>query len=239
MTEGVIVFARMSSTRLPGKSLCMIGGRTLIGRVFDRSKAVGLEGPVVLATSDRPEDDCLVDVAQAEGVGVFRGSLDDVAGRALAAAQAFGLEAFARVCGDRPFFDPRLVADLAALRRRDDLDLATNAQRKTYPPGLTAEVIRTAALGQALAETDDPQDREHVTRYFYSAPDRFSIGNIASPVPLDPRVSLVIDTAEDYDRACFIAAGLGEGDTPSAPAERITALAVEWYECRTGSGTSC
>ncbi len=234
--QGIIVFARMSSSRLPGKSLADINGRSLIGRVLDRSKAVGFDGPVILATSDRSDDDCLAQVAEAERVELYRGSLDDVAGRALSAARAFGLNAFARVCGDRPFFDPAIVCDLGRVLREEEVDLATNAQIKTFPPGLTAEVVRTEALERALTNTTDPEDREHVTRFMYANPNKFRIRNVIAQRQFDDCISLVIDTPDDLARARHIAAGLGALDGPDAPVSRVAELAIEWHDQFTGRG---
>lgn len=229
MTTGAIVFARMSSSRLPGKALIDIAGRSLIGRVIDRTKAIGLAGPTVVATSTASVDDVLADVARAEGAAVFRGDLDDVAGRALAAARANGLSAFARICGDRPFFDPAIVRKLAGWQQEDDLDLATNAAVKTFPAGLTAEVVGTEALARGLREASASSDREHVTTVFYGRSEAFRIRNLQAQPALNTTLSLVVDTQDDLDRARFIARGLGQADGPGAPITLILSLAAAWY----------
>ena len=70
---------------------------------------------IVLATSDRPIDDPLAAFAAANELALFRGDPDDVAGRALACAERFGLDYFARVNGDSPFLEPALLGE--AIRR--------------------------------------------------------------------------------------------------------------------------
>ena len=227
MKAGVVVFARLDSTRLPRKALLDISGRTLLGRVFDRARAVaGI--PVVLATSDRPVDDPLDEAARAEGVGVFRGSVDDVACRAIACCDAFGFDVFARVCGDRPFHDPGLIEQLFAMQLRDQLDLATNAFEKSFPPGLTAEVVSVPALRRAMATSSDPEDREHVTRYFYRHPAEFRIGSLRPPAQPFPPVSLVVDTESDLARARWIASQL-PAPGEAAPIADVVRLASEWH----------
>jgi len=225
---GSIVFARFASTRLPGKALVEIGGRPMLGLVLDRARRVAGAPPLIVATSDRAEDDVIAAFVEKEGAACFRGDLDDVAGRALACADRYGLSRFARICGDRPFHDPGLIDRLRAMAESADADLATNAQRKTYPPGATAEVIRTQALRAALAQTQDAEDREHVTRYFYDRPDRFRIVNHEAAAGIDPRLSLVVDTPADLDRARFIAERLGD-DVATATLERVLDLAAEWF----------
>jgi len=232
MKKGVIIFARMSSSRLPGKSLMDIAGRSLLGHVLDRSKLIGDECEVIIATSDQSSDDPIARFAKQEGVGLFRGELDDVAGRGLACAQQFGLDCFARVCGDRPFFDPEIVVQLFAMLDENDADLATNVAEKSYPPGATAEVMLTAALQTALEVTDASLDREHVTRYFYNHPEDFRIVNLRAPAGLDKEVSLVVDIEEDLERARYIATHLGERVAQVGIGDVIE-LARSWYARKT------
>lgn len=216
MSTGIIVFARMGSTRLPGKVLADIGGRTLLQRVLDRARLVP-DAVVIVATSTGPEDDAIASLATAEGVAVFRGSLTDVAGRALAAADEFGLERFARVCADRPFFDPALTARALERSKTSGADLVTTMRSPvgagkspvpTVPAGLTTEVIRTEALRRLLATTDDATDREHVTRAFYRIDTRFRHDLLEAEVS-PGALPLVIDTEVDLVRARAVTALLG------------------------------
>jgi spore coat polysaccharide biosynthesis protein SpsF len=228
MNVGVIVFARMQSSRLPGKALAPLGGRPLVGRVLDRANRVREACGVVLATSTDSSDDPLADFAQSEGVSVHRGSLDNVALRAVECASEHGWTAFARVCGDRPFFEPgdtdRAIARLAECAGRG-IDLVSSKLSGPVPPGLTTEVVRTAALEQTLRRTMEPQDLEHVTRYLYAHPEDFRLMGI--PVTgMGEGLRLVVDTAEDLRRARYIIGRL------SNPAEAsftdIAVLARAW-----------
>ena len=47
-----IIPARFASTRLPGKPLSMIHGRTMIERVYERARSAATVGRVVVATDD-------------------------------------------------------------------------------------------------------------------------------------------------------------------------------------------
>ena len=76
----IVVQARMGSSRLPGKSLAPIAGRSLLAHVVERL-ADQRELPVVLATTTLLEDDLLCDEADRLGIAVLRGSADDVLGR--------------------------------------------------------------------------------------------------------------------------------------------------------------
>lgn len=228
MDTGFIVFARMTSKRLPGKSLVDIAGEPLIGHVLARARRIARRGAVVLATSSHPEDDELENYATAAGVSVFRGALDDVAQRAIECCRSFGFTRFARICGDRPFFDPQVVETLLDFQEQFNLDLATNATEKTYPPGLTAEVVKRHALERIMTGNTDSADREHVTRAFYRQSSKFLIRNIRSPIPLDLSLSLVVDTEIDLQRARWIAARCTRHPTETLLPEILT-LARQWY----------
>ena len=206
----------MGSARLPGKVLADIGGRTLLQRVLDRVRIVP-GAAVVVATPAIAEDDPIASQAASEHVGVFRGSLSDVANRALSAAEAFGLDRFARVCADRPFVDPVLLrralecsvesgADIVSTTR--PADSPQGSPTPTVPAGLTTEVIRTDALRQLMATTDNPADREHVTRAFYRFPSAFH-HVLVEVGPGAGRQPLVVDTATDLRRSRAVMRRLG------------------------------
>ena len=228
---GLIVFARMGSQRLPGKMLMDLGGRPLLGRVLDRVRRVGGGNAVVVATSDRPEDDVLAEYAEGEGASVFRGSLEDVAGRALAGCDAFGFQRFARICGDRPFLPWELIDELLAAHAAEDCDLATNALDPGYPAGTVTEIVSTAALRRVLARTDDAEDREHVTRYLYAHPGEFRIVGRRADRPEWAGLNLCVDTDVDLERAGWILARIGP-EPEAAPLAAVATLAAAWEASR-------
>lgn len=180
----------------------------------------------MIATSDRPDDDPICAFAEAEDAALFRGDLDDVGGRALACAQAFGFSRFARVCGDRPFFDPGLVARQWAMMDAQELDLATNILGARFPAGMASEVIRTKALARALAVSEGAQDREHVTPYFYRTPTAFRTANIEAPDLTWAARTVAVDDQTDLARARWIAGRLA--DPAAAPSAEIVELAARW-----------
>ena len=227
MTTGLIIFARMGSTRLPGKMLRPIVGRPLLGRVIDRARRVGGSCPIVVATSTEAGDDAIERFARGEGVDVFRGSHHDVAARALGCCEVHGFERFARICGDRPFLPWELIDALRATAEQDDLDLATNMAEKTYPSGTTTEIVATRALRRVLERTFDRQDREHLTRYIYAKPEEFRIVNRSSGQPGWQRLNLAVDDQSDIERTEWIVARLGP-EPEQARLEQVIALASEW-----------
>ena len=64
----LIIQARMSSTRLPGKSMMPLADKPLVYRMVERLKKCKKVDEIIIATSDQPEDKVLVDLASELGV---------------------------------------------------------------------------------------------------------------------------------------------------------------------------
>lgn len=171
-----ILQARMSSTRLPGKVMADLAGAPMIARQIERVGRCRLIDRIVLATSIDPSDDPLAECAQALGIGLHRGALDDVLGRYLGALKVFGpADHVVRLTGDCPLADPNVIDATLALYLEQATDYAANTPaHRTYPKGLDVEVVRADCLLRAGREAADPYEREHVTPYFYRHPELFT-----------------------------------------------------------------
>ena len=203
---GAIIFSRFDSNRLFGKALKEIEGRSLLGRVIDRTKRIRGINKIILSTSRRNIDDVICDFAESEGIEIFRGSCDDVYGRALETCKKFNLDIFARICGDRPFFDYDLTSQAINISKTNDFDLTTTMFPRTYPPGLTVEIIKQDLLKIFDKQICNKYDREHLTTYFYKNPKNIKISNLRNPkYESIKHISLVVDTVKDYERATWIA----------------------------------
>ncbi|HEY3381271.1 MAG TPA: NTP transferase domain-containing protein [Vicinamibacterales bacterium] len=190
----IILQARMGSSRLPGKVLADLVGRTVFAHCVARLQRAGV-GPVVLATSDRPGDDPLVEAAECLGIRVVRGPEDDVLQRFALAADYLDARFFIRATADNP------AVDIDAPARVGAAILAGGADRVVetgLPIGAAVEAVRVAALYQALAQTRGAYDREHVTPYIYRNPSRFlALAPEAPPALRRPDLRLTVDTADD------------------------------------------
>lgn len=209
-----------------------IRGRPLLGHVIDRARLIdGIDG-IVVATSDRAVDDPIAEFADRENVDVFRGSVDDVAGRCLDCMEAYGFQRFVRIAGDSPFFDPALAGRLLRLHRELGVEVATNVSPRSFPRGTSIEVVSRQAMQRVVASTDDPDDREHVTRCIYTHPDRFDLFNLSAPDDRYDGVHLTVDTPEDLRMAEWIAERLPE-PVSKAPLDTVVDAARQWRELET------
>jgi len=187
----------MGSTRLPGKVLAPLAGRPALEWVLERLARAEQPASVVVATSELAADDRIADFCRERGVRSYRGPSDDVAHRVLGAARASGLDAFVRVNGDSPLIDQRLVDRGAELMRQGQADLVTNVRPRTFPPGQSVEVIRTAALERALEDGADDEAREHVTGPLYGG--AFQVVRFANDPPRTTP-AYTLDTPADHAR---------------------------------------
>jgi spore coat polysaccharide biosynthesis protein SpsF len=191
-----LVQARMGSSRLPGKVLRQVAGRTLLAHLIERLRAAHSLDALVVATTVDPSDDAIEAECHRRGVRVFRGSELDVLARF---DQAAGDAAtVVRVTGDCPLMDPAEVDRVVTAFQAADVDYATNqlpAQRKV-PLGLAVEVFSRAALRRAALEAHEPHQREHVTPYLYDTPGRFRVLLVDYPRDLS-RWRITVDTPAD------------------------------------------
>jgi spore coat polysaccharide biosynthesis protein SpsF len=231
MNIGAIIFSRLSSKRLPGKALIDISGRSLLGRVIDRTKDIDGIDTVLVATSLNPEDDEIEKFSSSENVSVYRGSLNNVFSRASLACKEYNLERFVRICGDRPFFSPKFVSELIQENKFKDFDLITNTFPRTFPPGLTCEIIKSSILEATQSQITLQSDKEHLTSYFYRNAKNFSIKNIYSNIAMDrnfDNLNLCVDTEKDLQRATYIASEMDTRNLTYDNIRNVISLAKEW-----------
>lgn len=183
MKTVVIVQARVGSTRLPHKVLMTLGGQTVLGRVLSRLRWCHLVNEVVVATTDQPADDAIVDEAKRCGVRSVRGSEQDVLSRYHLAADATNATTIIRITSDCPLVDPALIDRMIArfhqkqsLRR--PVDYLSNTHPRTFAHGLDVEIFHRDGLEIANREATENHEREHVTPFFYLHPSRFHLDNI-------------------------------------------------------------
>ena len=168
------------SQRLPGKALKEIGGLSILQRTIQSVGASNLVNSVVVATSDHESDRVILEHCADQGIRTFTGPLEDVGTRLLQAARMQSTSAFVRISGDSPFIDPSIIDKAIKLFIQDEFDLVTNVFHRTFPKGQSVEVIRTASLEKLCSLPRSPEQKEHVTTYFYENFSDFRILSFTS-----------------------------------------------------------
>lgn len=202
MTVVAIIQARMGSTRLPGKVLRRLAGKSVLAHVIGRVAAAhGIERTVV-ATTTADADDAVAREARAHGASVYRGSETDVLDRYYRAAVEQSASTIVRITSDCPLLDPDIVGAMLrdfdrAAASANPVDYMSNGLRRTFPRGLDAEIFTMDALARAHRAASAPYEREHVTPYIYEHPDEFRIRSYESSVDLS-RHRWTLDTEEDF-----------------------------------------
>lgn len=193
-----IVQARMSSARLPGKVLLDVGGRPMLGRVIERALRSGCLDDLWIATSTSPDDDLIAAFAEAEDVRLYRGSLEDVLGRYVRAAEAAQADIVVRLTGDNPLVEPAYIQMAVDLHLAAGVDLTCAKDPDQMIPGTGCEVINLPALRTASQEGHSSEDREHVTWYLLANQDRFKVEFLHARAGWkNPGIRLTVDEAED------------------------------------------
>ena len=193
-----ILQARMSSTRLPGKVMKLLAGRPMVDRQLERLRRCTTLLRIVVATSTDASDDPLAKHLESQGVDVFRGSLNDVLGRYVGAARAFGATGqVVRLTADCPLTDPGVIDDCVSLHARTGADYVSNGREPTYPHGLDVEAFGMDVLEAAAREARDPYEREHVTPFIYRRPERFTLGALTQAKD-ESHLRWTVDTPEDF-----------------------------------------
>ncbi|MFA4833307.1 MAG: glycosyltransferase family protein [Patescibacteria group bacterium] len=194
-----IIQARISSTRLPGKVLLPLGGKTVLENVVERVRKAKLIGETVVATSNGKDDDKIVELCETRGIKYFRGSLDDVLDRYYQTAKHFQAESICRITADCPLIDPEVIDRVAKKYLEGEYDYVSNTHpTATYPDGLDVEIFSFKALERAWQEAILLSEREHVTSYIWNNPDKFKIGNVKNSLDLST-YRLTIDENKDYE----------------------------------------
>ena len=197
---GIVLLARMSSRRLPGKVLCTLSnGKSVLEFIVSRLAKAKFE--VALAISNDAMDDPLCRKGLDLGIRVFRGGLNNVAKRFYECAEWSGLDYAFRINGDNVFTDPQLICQLHSKVMAESSDFGSNVEGRTFPTGMSVELVNVDFYGSILPKIVDVNHQEHVTSWLYANPTigrRSYIFN--EKYPGLNNAKLALDTFDDLKR---------------------------------------
>jgi len=195
-----IVQARMGSTRLPGKVLKSIQGKSVLEHVVNRLRISRHLSNIIVATTVNQCDDELVKECNKIGVSFYRGSEEDVLSRYYYAAKEAKADIVVRITSDCPLIDPyiidKMLEEFVKQYNESKIDYMSNTLTRTFPRGLDAEIISYETLEKAFKEATKGYEREHVTPYIYHNFDKFKLKGFENSTDYST-YRWTLDTPED------------------------------------------
>ncbi len=215
-STGLIIQARTTSTRLPGKVILPFDNqRSILEILIDRLKNHFNKEKIIVATTTNPEDDTIVGLCKKTNTAYYRGDENNVLQRFIEAAEKFDIRNIVRINADNPFLLPGYIQNL--IDRFNEVDYLSYCFDDGTPVikshiGLFAEMTRLETLKKVARLTGEPLYREHVTNYIYSHPQKFKINLLPLPGLIKNRkdIRLTVDTKRDFEMAREIYKKTGE-----------------------------
>ena len=194
----VIVQARLSSTRLPGKVLQSLEEKPMIDYQLLRISKCKFVRKIVVATSEEKSDDLLVEHLIRNSYEFVRGSLNDVLTRFIKVLDFYHPDYVIRITGDCPLVMPEIVDLMIEEFEKSGPDYLSNAVEPSFPDGLDIEIVKSSVLRELNTMKLSPTEREHVTLGIYSRPDIFKVQNFRNETDLSME-RWTVDYPEDLD----------------------------------------
>lgn len=196
---GVIVSARMGSTRLPGKALLPLVEKPMILFLLERLKKSHLLQNLILATTTLPTDDILSSLVSSAGYLVFRGDPYNLVNRYLDASEHYKIDTIIRVTGDCPFIDGEVLDYCIERCSEEEFDLATT--KSIFPVGIDCEIFSRENLINISKKKLGKEHQEHLTLYFYENREKYKLISITPPSFWQDDLHIyTVDTQKDYEK---------------------------------------
>jgi spore coat polysaccharide biosynthesis protein SpsF (cytidylyltransferase family) len=204
-----ITQARTGSTRFPNKIMKKIKDKTLLKIHVDRIKKSKRINSVIIATTNKQNDDLIENEAFKLKVNCFRGSEDDVLDRFYQAAKNYEPDYIVRLTSDCPLIDPNLIDEIIDQTIKTNADYCSNTLIESYPDGQDVEVFTFKFLKKTWEESILKSDREHVTPFMKNNKIQFNLVNFHSKNLEYEKVRMTIDEPEDFEVITFLINKLG------------------------------
>lgn len=213
----IIIPARHASSRLPGKPLADVAGKTLIERVYERARASGARSVTIATDDDRIAQTARKFGAQVCMTAAVHRSGTDRVGEAIQQLALGPDEIVVNLQGDEPLMPPSLIRQVAmTLEHNRDAVAATACH-----PISDEETLRNPHAVKVV------RDANGYALYFSRAPIPWPrsrmAGDSTEPIQACRHIGLYA-----Y-RAGFVARFCAWGSCPLEEAEQLEQLRVLWH----------
>lgn len=202
---GMIVQARMSSTRMPGKVLMPMpfgSHDTMLSTIVKSLNVTGAK--IVIATSTNAENDAIEKFCLERGLTCFRGSEKDVFSRFLTIQKAEQFQVVMRFTADNPFIDIKKLFEFYLRFLELEVEYSYSVG---MPIGMNFEIMKGSVIHKLGTMKLDRLEREHVTLRLRDDNDQFKV--IPITLAHNSNMRMTVDTPLDYVQASTIKTVLG------------------------------
>jgi len=195
----IIIQARMTSTRLPGKVMLPLCGVTVLEMMFKR--LAPFHDQLIVATTNDGSEAPIVELCNELGIRSYRGDTDHVLSRYYECAVHFGAkqgDTIVRLTSDCPVIDPDIIAECIDTYETSGADYCSNTMSRSYPRGMDCEVFSFIALDKAYREAETPFETEHVTTFIHTTQKEMFVHAEVKDSEDNSRFRLTVDEPDDY-----------------------------------------
>lgn len=163
MKTGLFITVRSDSTRLPNKALIKIGKKTTLDLVIMRATLTKQFDEIIVCTTRRKCDDCIVNIARKYPVKIYRGSNKDKLKRWLNASKKYLIDIIVTMDADDLFCEPTLMDKAVIQMRSKQIDFIKSP--KMLVVGAFSYALSRGAL-EKVCEIKNTIDTEMMWVYF-------------------------------------------------------------------------
>ncbi len=205
MKIGFIILCRYNSSRLPGKILKKIEGKEILQYIVDSLSNITNNSNIIVATSTQESDNPIFEYCIEKNIQVFKGDLNNVSKRFMDCANNYNLDYATRINGDNIFVDQETITEMLKITELNNYNLISNVKNRTFPKGMSVEIVNTEHYNKKYKTFSSPNDFEHVTINLYNNDENENYYYFYNTkCPESAGIQLAIDTQEDFDTASQI-----------------------------------
>ena len=193
----IIIQARYSSTRFPGKILSKIKKKTLLEILINRLLLTKKIQSIIVACTKSKKDDSIIEICDRLKIKSFRGSDKNVLSRYYKSAKINNVQNIIRITSDCPLIDSSILDKFIDKFFLGNYDYLSNVIEPSYPVGMDIEIFKFKILEERYFKKISQLEKEHVTIGFKKIKKykkfNFKLGKNYS------KLRLTVDTRQDLD----------------------------------------
>jgi spore coat polysaccharide biosynthesis protein SpsF (cytidylyltransferase family) len=193
----VVIQARMNSQRFPGKSLEPIMGKPALEHLIDSLLNLIDKAQLCVATSSGEADDPIATFVSQFSIYCHRGDESNVASRFFELSKVRNEIYFARISGDSPLFDYRILHQACELAEQSLATYIGTTLQNPYPSGMHVELFKRDYFQECYPSFTTDNEFEHVTTFIRKRLDEIVSVAVECPIKNINRFKFSFDNSDD------------------------------------------